>query len=495
MALRSDVEGYEGDPTGVDAPGVNAPGVSLSSKDLGFALDAVNYAGMANLGPSLGLPGTLAAAAVGYHNQASRDRDVLGLDPDKTTVAGQLARSMVPGFAQKSLLGRLGMLGPYQQSVYDNAPLSQLQEAAKQTQYQHMYDPEEQNLMSASELGWDYAIADPDPSTSGAEGEGVAGVTLESDEFSMDSGYDKDDDDPTDVDWDVDVDEDYDDDSGSDEGFGDAAGGWGEGYWAQGGAVGFNQGGVTDTEIIRRFDEKEKNRLRQQEIRQQRYAELEPEERLFSENRIPGGRTGSSKAVIPPGFFNRIPVGIEILQSYQRQQLTAWPDEVMKRYNLKQQAMRENKQTVLKGIFNISNAGRFMTNTLIKPEQFRASLIKSEQETTKENEKKFSHVANSLGLGTTFTLSPDDLNARVNLDFKKNPRSRNISGNVDIPITDDTRVNIAAQRNLIEGGQDSTAYGAGVNTKVFDGVGSLGFNLRRNPRETYGGVKFTMPLN
>ena len=120
---------------------------------------------------------------------------------------------------------------------------------------------------------------------------------------------------------------------------------------------------------------------------------------------------------------------------------------------------------------------------------------KKVEEKTKENEKKFSHVANSLGLGTTFTLSPDDLNARVNLDFKKNPRSRNISGNVDIPITDDTRVNIAAQRNLIEGGQDSTAYGAGVNTKVFDGVGSLGFNLRRNPRETYGGVKFTMPLN
>ena len=446
------------------------------------------------------------SAAYNYQQQAGRDRDVLGLDPNKTSVVGQLARSAVPGWAQKGLLGKLGLLGQYQQAVYDKAPLADLQKAAIETQYQHMYAPEEQELMSASELGWDYDIADPDPSTSVAEVEGVAGVTMDSDEFSMDSGYDTDDDDPTDVDWDVDVDEDYDDDndSGSDGGFGDADGGWGEGYWAQGGAVGFNQGGTNqdfqqitegNAEIIRQFDEKEKNRLRQQEIRQQRYAELEPEERLFSETASPETRTSSSKAVIPPGFFKGVPVGIEVLQSFQRQQLTAWPDEVMKRHKLKQQAMRKNKQTVLKGIFKIPNARDFITDTLIKPEQLRASLIKAEQETTDEFARKFKNVQNSLGLGTTFTLSPDDLNARVNLDFKKNPRSRNISGNVDIPITDDTRVNIAAQRNLIEGGQDSTAYGAGVNTKVFDGVGSLGFNLRRNPRETYGGVEFTMPLN
>ena len=112
MALRSDVEGYEGDPTGVaapNAPSVNAPGVSLSSKDVGFGLGAFSFADVANLGPSLGLPGSLAAAALSYHNQASRDRDELGLDPDKTTVAGQLARSMVPAPVQKSLLGRLGL--------------------------------------------------------------------------------------------------------------------------------------------------------------------------------------------------------------------------------------------------------------------------------------------------------------------------------------------------------------------------------------------------
>ena len=503
MALRSDVEGYEGDPTGsftselggltyegdptgVEAPSVDTPSLNTRASFLGFqaptsiqnALDMLGVQAPTSIQNALdmyGPVGTLtdpakSMAAIAAHSLPGPAAvgivggQAIGWLADQISnwsegvhaanVAGYEAGK--EGYGVGSIEGNNYSVGPGffgGRAITGNVPTG--------------FTVDDHDKEVAAQQAVEDAIGSGGVDQSGKGG--IGGLSAEQG-MGWASGIEG--------------------DAPGDEGFGDAAGGWGEGYWAQGGAVGFNQGGITDTEIIRRFYEKEKNRLRQQEIMQRRYAELEPEKRLFSENRIPGGRTGSSKAVIPPGFFNRIPVGIELLQNYQRQQLTAYPDEVMKRYNLEQQKMRDNKRTVLKGIFNISNADKFMTDQLIKPEQLRASLIKAEQETTDNFARKFKNVQNSLGLGTTFTLSPDDLNARVNLDYTTGPNYRNFSGNVGIPLSDDTTVNVGAQRNLIEGGQDSTAYGAGLNTKLFDGVGSLGFNLRKNPGETYGGIKF-----
>ena len=152
-------------PYSVDAPGVDAPGLSSFAKEslpdfnnpisnAALGISAYNIARNLGVGlPSLGIPGMAINAALNAALQAERDRDVLGYT--KTTIPGQIARSIIPGPLQRGILGQLGQLGPYQQAVYDKAPLSQLQDAAKQTQYQHMYTPEEQSLMSKSELGWD----------------------------------------------------------------------------------------------------------------------------------------------------------------------------------------------------------------------------------------------------------------------------------------------------------------------------------------------------
>ena len=184
-------------PYSVDAPGVDAPGLSSFAKEslpdfnnpisnAALGISAYNIARNLGVGlPSLGIPGMAINAALNAALQAERDRDVLGYT--KTTIPGQIARSIIPGPLQRGILGQLGQLGPYQQAVYDKAPLSQLQDAAKQTQYQHMYTPEEQSLMSKSELDWDYDIADPDPSLSVAGVEGVKGVTMDSDELGLDN--------------------------------------------------------------------------------------------------------------------------------------------------------------------------------------------------------------------------------------------------------------------------------------------------------------------
>ena len=128
------------------------------------------------------------SVALGYINQGERDK---ALGYHKPSIPGRAARSLIPSFMQRDVLGTLGQLGPYQQALYDDAPLAQRQQGAKQTQYMHMYTPEERELMSESELGWDYDIADPDPATSVAEVEGVAGVTMDSNEHYHDDPLDE----------------------------------------------------------------------------------------------------------------------------------------------------------------------------------------------------------------------------------------------------------------------------------------------------------------
>lgn len=128
------------------------------------------------------------SVALGYINQGERDK---ALGYHKPSIPGRAARSLIPSFMQRDVLGTLGQLGPYQQALYDDAPLAQRQQGAKQTQYMHMYTPEERELMSESELGWDYDIADPDPATSVADVEGVAGVTMDSNEHYHDDPLDE----------------------------------------------------------------------------------------------------------------------------------------------------------------------------------------------------------------------------------------------------------------------------------------------------------------
>jgi hypothetical protein len=128
------------------------------------------------------------SVALGYINQGERDK---ALGYHKPSIPGRAARSLIPSFMQRDVLGTLGQLGPYQQALYDDAPLAQRQQGAKQTQYMHMYTPEDRALMSESELGWDYDIADPDPATSVADVEGVAGVTMDSNEHYHDDPMDE----------------------------------------------------------------------------------------------------------------------------------------------------------------------------------------------------------------------------------------------------------------------------------------------------------------
>ena len=99
-----------------------------------------------------------------------------------------------------------------------------------------------------------------------------------------------------------------------------------------------------------------------------------------------------------------------------------------------------------------------------------------------------------MAAGITLALDPDSLNAIVNANYAEKGPSRNLSGDVRIPLSDDTSVNLGAQRNLIEGGPDSTSFNAGLNTPVFDGIGNLGINYRRTPEDSYIGGQVTIPL-
>lgn len=427
--------------------------------------------GIANVaGRVAGIPGLTAVAgpasiALGYMGQGERDK-TLGIN--NPTALGRLARSLVPSIVQRPVFDLLGVTGDHSFDGYGTAEAEEEGVAG--------IDTSGNTAVGGSEFSMDDPDTDTDTSTSTDTGD-------MQDPDDIDYGYDEDDD------------------------------------WAEGGAVGFDTGGMAvgrfgaymgdeddaaelaqvsaEQENIRRFNEMEKNRQLQQEIRQDQFfksqQELEPGERLFSQTASPETRTSSSRAVIPAGFLNRnIPVGIEILQNFSKQ-LTGIPAEVMKRHNFKQQAIRKNKQDSLKITYKIDNARDFMTNTLIDPKEVRASLRRSEQETIDNFARKFKKVQKSLGLGTTFTLSPENLNAVVNADFTMQPNYRNLSGNVRIPLSDDTTVNVGAQRNLVEGGQDFNTYEGGVNTKV--GGGILGLNVRKNPRENYVGATFNMPLN
>lgn len=166
-------------------PSLDLPG--LQGFDMKKAADAAQKA--ASIGGLFGAPvmGPM-SVALGYINQGERDK---ALGYHKPSIPGRAARSLIPSFMQRDVLGTLGQLGPYQQALYDDAPLAQRQQGAKQTQYMHMYTPEERELMSESELGWDYDIADPDPATSVADVEGVAGVTMDSDEHYHDDPLDE----------------------------------------------------------------------------------------------------------------------------------------------------------------------------------------------------------------------------------------------------------------------------------------------------------------
>ena len=166
-------------------PSLDLPG--LQGFDMKKAADAAQRA--SSIGGLFGAPvmGPM-SVALGYINQGERDK---ALGYHKPSIPGRAARSLIPSFMQRDVLGILGQLGPYQQALYDDAPLAQRQQGAKQTQYMHMYTPEERELMSESELGWDYDIADPDPATSVAEVEGVAGVTMDSDEHYHDDPMDE----------------------------------------------------------------------------------------------------------------------------------------------------------------------------------------------------------------------------------------------------------------------------------------------------------------
>ena len=483
-------------PYSVDAPGVDAPGLSSFAKEslpdfnnpisnAALGISAYNIARNLGVGlPSLGIPGMAINAALNAALQAERDRDVLGYT--KTTIPGQIARSIIPGPLQRGILGQLGQLGPYQQAVYDKAPLSQLQDAAKQTQYQHMYTPEEQSLMSKSELGWDYDIADPDPSLSVAGVEGVKGVTMDSDEFGLDdwSG-------PTTVDSETSYGYGVQDETDAEEGQTDTTDdddeddyGDHDDDYNEGGYVGYDGGGFNNAELIN-------EKLKRTYGNKGSFVETP----FYSERRTP--RTRNESINIPPGSMpikGGIPVGIEVLQGYGKRLLTKHPAAVMKRYNLKNQKLIENKQTSIKAKYKFSDVPDFMAKTLIKPEEIRASHTSSEEEVTNENAEKLRRVAKSFGVGTTFTLSPENLKALVNLDFKTGLGFRNISGNVGIPLSEDTSVNVGARRNLIEGGKDSTSYDAGLNTKVFGGIGKLGINVRKTDQDNYIGGKLTFPL-
>jgi hypothetical protein len=514
--------------TTVDATKDAVVGVGDVAKDVygntvsafGRASPSTVVSGIGTLGNLANVPGlskvaTPVGLALGFMEQGQRDKDLGIKDP---SLLGRLARSFLPGPFQRPVLDFMGVTEAPDPFGGYGSPEAQEEGVAGidtgSTGGDATYDvgaggqpvdTSQVTTYGGSEFGFD-----PDPDQRGPDQAQVdANISRSRSLETMD--WDESD---TDTDTSTDT-----SDTGDFQDPDDIDYGYDEEDWAKGGAVGFDTGGMAvgrfgaymgdeddaaelaqvsaEQQNIQRFDEADYSRDEDADYQLEQFIkhqqELEPGERLFSQTASPETRTSSFKVVIPPGSFNRIPVGIEVLQNFQRQQLTAWPDEVMKRHKLKQQAMKKNKQTVLKGIFNISKAGKFMTDTLIKPEQLRASLIKAEQETTDEFARKFKNVQKSLGLGTTFTLSPRDLNAIVNADLIQGPNFRNFSGNVRIPLSGDTTVNVGAQRNLIEGGQDFNTYEAGVNTKL--GIGNLGINYKRNPRENYFGATFNMPLN
>ena len=492
--------------------GIAGIGQDVYNNTVGLASDPSNILSginaLANLtGRTNPVTGPL-SMAYNFAAQGEKDKN-LGIN--NPSLLGRGFRSLVPGFIQKPVFDFLGVTGDPDPFGGYGSPEAQEEGVAGidtgSTGGDATYDvggggqpvdTSQVTTYGGSEFGFD-----PDPDQPGPDQAQVDANISRSRSLET-------------MDWDESEEGQAAADAAADEesGFGESS------DWNKGGAVGFDTGGMAvgrfgaymgdeddaaelaqvsaEQETIRRFDEMEKNRQLQQEIRQaqflKRQQELEPGERLFSETASPETRTSSSRAVIPPGFLNRnIPVGIEILQNFSKQQLTSLPAEVMKRHNFKQQAIRKNKQDSLKITYKINNAPDFITNTLVDAKEVRASLKRSKQETIDHFARKFKNVQKTLGFGTTLTLSPENLNAVLNADYTTSPNHRNFSGNVGIPLSDDTTVNVGAQRNLVEGGENFNTYEVGVNKKLGEGI--LGLNVRKNPRENYFGINFNMPLN
>ena len=384
--------------------------------------------GIANVaGRVAGIPGLTAVAgpasiALGYMGQGERDK-TLGIN--NPTALGRLARSLVPSIVQRPVFDFLGVTGDHSFDGYGTAEAEEEGVAGIDTSGTNP---------DAAIGGSEFSMDDPDTDTSTDTSTDTGDMQ---DPDSIDYGYDEDDD------------------------------------WAEGGAVGFSEGGIKFT------PEESDERLKRLYGERGSFVENP----FYTEKITPGTRNERTNI-----SFKGIPVGIEVLQNYRQRQLTNYPSDVMENNKFKQQKIIESTRKTLKGTFKIDDARDFMIKNLLNPNEIRASVTRSEDEVTNENAEKFRRVANSLGLGTTLTLFPDDLNARVNADFTTGPNYRNFSGNVGIPLSDDTTVNVGAQRNLIEGGQDFNTYEGGVNTKV--GGGILGLNVRKNPRENYVGINF-----
>ena len=451
-----DVGGYVGDMVGTAVGGVGnvvgdvATSVGNIATDLGggiaglaqdtgsLAQDVYNNTvndpgammGIANVAGRVGgIPGLAAVAgpasiALGYMGQGERDKTLGIKDP---TALGRLARSLVPSIVQRPIFDFLGVTEDNSFGGYGTAEAEEEGVAG--------IDTSGNTAVGGSEFSMDDPDTDTDTSTSTDTGD-------MQDPDDIDYGYDEDDD------------------------------------WAEGGAVGFSEGGIKFT------PEESDERLKRLYGERGSFVENP----FYTEKITPGTRNEKTNI-----SFKGIPVGIEVLQNYRQRQLTNYPADVMENNKFKQQKIIESTRKTLKGTFKIDDARDFMIKNLLNPNEIRASVTRSEDEVTNENAEKFRRVANSLGLGTTLTLSPENLNAVLNADYTTSPNHRNFSGNVRIPLSDDTTVNVGAQRNLIEGGQDFNTYEAGVNKKV--GGGILGLNVRKNPRENYVGATFNMPLN
>jgi hypothetical protein len=453
--------------TGVPSLGINAVVDFLDAKDR-FSLDnvgaLVSKAGIAALGLT-GFPGMIAGAVASQIDPASQRTRDRNLGVYNTSWLGRALRSPVPNTFQHAFFGQ-----------------RDIEDRTLNTEYEDI--------------------------------EGVKGTTWDDWETSMDGPGGTPD--PNSYETTVDSTKDYysgaesdeapDEDDWSEEGYGDP--------FADGGYVGYEHGGMHLSS--ERADEKLK------EI----YgggATYKQTPKYF-EKTTP--RTRNQSVTIPPTSIGNIDVGITLLKQEERRIITDIPKKIMELENLKGQERVDTKRAELKGIFKITETPDFMANTLIDPKEIRASRATTEQEVIDAAGEKIEENQKEWAAGITLALSPENLNAIVNADYADRGRFRNLRGDVRIPLSDDTSVNLGAQRNLIEGGPDSTSYNAGLNTvvlddynvnlgaqrnlieggpdstsfnaglntPVFDGIGNLGINYRRTPGDSYIGGQVTIPL-
>ena len=460
--------------TGVPSLGINAVVDFLDAKDR-FSLDnvgaLVSKAGIAALGLT-GFPGMIAGAVASQIDPASQQTRDRNLGVYNTSFLGRALRSPVPNTFQHAFFGQRDIEDRTLNTEYEDI------EGVKGTTWDDWEtsmdgpggtpDPNSYDTISTSTLGLD-ALDETDKNEPDSYGEA-----------ETEDDYD-----------------DYDDD-----------------YFAGGGYVGYEHGGMHLS------PEREDERLK--EI----YgggASLTQTPNYF-EKITP--RTRNQSVTIPPTSIGNIDVGITLLKQEERRIITDIPKKIMELENLKGQERVDTKRAELKGIFKITETPDFMANTLIDPKEIRASRATTEQEVIDAAGEKIKENQKEWAAGITLALSPENLNAIVNADYADRGRFRNLRGDVRIPLSDDTSVNLGAQRNLIEGGPDSTSYNAGLNTvvsddynvnlgaqrnlieggpdstsfnaglntPVFDGIGNLGINYRRTPGDNYIGGQVTIPL-